>query len=276
MLRAPEHAPMSNPPGHRPRPLMQPPPQIEAAALWLSRLDPGHELSADDRKQVLAAFSTIQRVQPRISLREEGEPSFDPFLLVEGMAGRVRLMASGRRQILAFFVPGDICDVDDPFDPAVRQSIFAFSACRIAFLPRQTLLDLKLFSPGLAQAVRNVELEQHRTTQEWLVNLGTRSAPARLAHLFCELLERLERVGLVRNSAYELPLTQQDLADALGLSVVYVNRVLQGFRRDQVLTMSGRILHVLDLERLRQIGEFHAGTFVGGAPPGGHPADKNQ
>jgi CRP-like cAMP-binding protein len=245
---------------------MQPPPPIEAAALWLSRLDPGHDLSSDDRKHVLAAFSAIHRVQARTSMREEGQADFDPFLLVEGMAGRVRVMDSGRRQILAFFVPGDVCDGDEAYDPAVRQFVYAFSGCRIAPVPHKTLLELKLFSPGLSQAMRRVELEQHRTTQEWLVNLGTRTAAARLAHLFCELFERLERVGLVRDSAFELPLTQQDLADALGLSVVYVNRVVQGFRRDQVLTMSGRILHVLDIDRLRRIGEFHAGTFLGGPP----------
>ena len=239
---------------------MQPPPQIEAAALWLSRLDPWHRLSAADRKEVLAAFSTIQRFQARVVLHPEGSP-FDPFLLVEGMAGRVRQLASGRRQILAFFVPGDICDSDDALDPVADQFIYGFSGCRVAFMPRQTLFDLVLFSSALARAVQRVELEQHRTTEEWLVNLGTRTAAARLANLFCELFERLERVGLVRASSYDLPLTQQDLADAAGLSVVYVNRVLQAFRREKLLALSGGILRILDFDRLREVGEFSAGTF---------------
>jgi len=245
---------------------MQPPPQIEAAALWLSRLDPGHRLSAADRREVLAAFSTIERFHARTLLHPRGVPH-DPFLLVEGMAGRMRQIGSGRRQILAFFVPGDICDGDDALTPAADQLICGFSPCRVAFMPRQTLFDLTMFSPRLALAMRRVEQEQHRTTQEWLVNLGRRSAAARLANLFCELYERLDRVGLVRTSAYDLPLTQQDLADAAGLSVVYVNRVLQTFRRQQMLALSGGILRILDLDRLRQVGEFSAGTFQRGDPP---------
>jgi CRP-like cAMP-binding protein len=242
---------------------MQPQPQIEAAALWLSRLDPGHKLSAADRKEVLSAFSTIQRFQARAVLHARGAP-FDPFLVVEGTAGRLRQMASGRRQVLAFFVAGDICESDDALDPAADQFIIGFSACRIAFMPRQTLFDLTHFSSRLELALQRVELEQHHTTEEWLVNLGTRTAAARLANLFCELFERLERVGLVRASTYDLPLTQQDLADAAGLSVIYVNRVLQIFRREKLLALSGGILQILDLDRLRQVGEFSTGTFQRG------------
>src|SRR6185312_10170426 len=90
---------------------------------------------------------------------------------------------------------------------------------------------------------------------------GRRSASTRLANLFCELFERLSRVGLVRMSAYELPLTQQDLADVSGLSVIHVNRVLQQFRREGLLRLSGGLLQIVDLPQLRKVGEFVPGTY---------------
>jgi len=239
---------------------MKPPPEFEAGALWLSRLDPSHELDAGEREKVLSVFTSIDAFEARREIRREGQLHFDPFLLVEGMSSCVRRTATGRRQVIAILVPGDLYD-GEPREPPSSLSVCCLSDCRIAFIPNEVLEELYLFSPKLRNAVRRLELEQRRTIHEWILNLGRRSATTRLANLLCELFERLDRVGLVRASAYELPLTQQNLADVTGLSVIHVNRVLQQFRRMGLVSFSGGLLQILDLPRLRKLGEFTPGTY---------------
>jgi CRP-like cAMP-binding protein len=245
---------------------MRPAPQFEAGALWLARLDPGHDFDSADRRMVLNVFSTIDAFAARSTIWKEGELQFDPFILVEGMAGSVRSTVTGRRQMISILVPGDLCDGEEPMEPPAGRSVIALSDCRLAFLSHPALEELFLFSPRVRAALRRLELEQKRTVQEWILNLGRRSAATRLANLFCELYERLSRVGLVRKSAYELPLTQQDLADVSGLSVIHVNRVLQQFRREGLLRFAGGLLQILDLPALRELGEFLPGTYFDPSP----------
>jgi CRP-like cAMP-binding protein len=240
---------------------MRPSPEFEAGALWLSRLDPPHEFGAPERAKVLSVFFSIDVFAARTEVREEGQPRCDPFLVVEGLVGCSRRTAAGRRQMIAILVPGDLYSGEEAMDPPSSLSVHCLSDCRIAFLPHPLLEELGLTSPKLRRALRRLEQEQRRTVQEWVLNLGGRSAATRLANLFCELFERLARVGLVRDCAYELPLTQQDLADVSGLSVIHVNRVLQQFRQAGLLSFSGGLLHILDLPSLRKLGEFTPGTY---------------
>jgi CRP-like cAMP-binding protein len=240
---------------------MRPSPEFEAGALWLSRLDPAHEFGAAERAKVLSVFSSIEALEGRTEVREEGQVHFDPFLVVEGLVGCIRRTATGRRQMIAILVPGDLYSGDDTSTSPSSLSVYCLSDCRIAFVPQQVLEELGLFSAKLRRALRRLESEQRGTIQEWVLNLGGRSAATRLANLFCELFERLARVGLVRESAYELPLTQQDLADVSGLSVIHVNRILQQFRQSGLLSFSGGVLQILDLPRLRKLGEFTPGTY---------------
>jgi CRP-like cAMP-binding protein len=235
---------------------MAPSPNVEAAALWLSRLDAAHNFSAAEREMVLGLFSTIESFPPRAWLRKEGEPGVDPFLLIEGLASCVRQTPSGRRQIVAVLTPGDLCDGEESISPLASQSVQALSGCRLAPIPSQAMADLLCLSPRVTLALRKLQLEQRRIQGEWLVNLGSRSTAGRLANFFCEMYERLKRVGLVRASVYNLPLTQQDLAEITGVSVIHVNRVLQQFRRTNLIRFSEGVLEILDLRKLQAIGEF--------------------
>src|SRR6185312_3744969 len=191
---------------------MRPSPEFEAGALWLTRLDPAHEFGAPERAMVLSVFFSIDVFAARTEVRGGGQPRGDPFLVVEGLVGCSRRTASGRRQMIAILVPGDLYAGEEAINPPSSLSVHCLSDCRIAFLPHPLLEELGLTSPKLRRALRRLEQEQRRTVQEWVLNLGGRSAATRLANLFCELFERLARVGLVRDCAYELPLTQQDLA----------------------------------------------------------------
>ena len=92
--------------------------------------------------------------------------------------------------------------------------------------------------------------------REWIVSLGRRPADKRTAHLLCEMLLRFRAVGLTGDDSFELPLTQEDLADTMGVSVVHVNRVLQQFRSEGLITFESKRLTINDLGRLMEIGEF--------------------
>lgn len=112
--------------------------------------------------------------------------------------------------------------------------------------------------PAIARSLRMSTLVDEATLREWLVNVGCRSAIERIAHLFCELLVRLQIVGFASEDSYEFPVTQLDLADTVGLSNVHVNRSLQELRRQGVIELRGRTLKILDRHRLKSIAEFNS------------------
>ncbi|MGT2489000.1 Crp/Fnr family transcriptional regulator [Methylobacterium oryzae CBMB20] len=142
-------------------------------------------------------------------------------------------------------------------------------------MPRAAYLELLGQHPRIALALQRAKLAEEATAHEWMANIGMRSGPERMAHLLCELLERLGSIGEVAAGQYDMPLTQIDLADTLGLSSVHVNRVLQALRRDGLITLAGRRLRIVAPRQLRELAEFEADTFetivpdVGCSSPGG-------
>ena len=240
---------------------MRPAPEFEAGALWLSRLDPAHEFGATEREKVLSVVTSIEWFEARTNVREAIQLRPASFLLVEGIAGCARRTATGARQIVAILVPGDLWEDDEGMEERRKPSLICMSECRIAFISDGIIDELGRVSPKLRSGIRRMELEQRTILEEWLVNLGQRPAAPRLANLFCELFERLERVGLVRTSSCALPLSQQDLGDISGLSINHVNRMVRQFRQSGLLSFSGGLLHVLDLPRLYELGEFAPNTF---------------
>jgi CRP-like cAMP-binding protein len=175
---------------------------------------------------------------------------------MSGIACRHKLRASGARQIMAYLVPGDLCDLDVALLDTMDHTITTLSACTIVRIPPETAVDLLEKHPRIARSLRLAQLVDEATLREWLVNIGCRSAIERIAHLFCELLLRLRAVGLAGEDSYELPITQADLGDTTGLSNVHVNRVLQDLRRQGLIELRGKRLKILNLPRLKAMAEF--------------------
>lgn len=121
--------------------------------------------------------------------------------------------------------------------------------------------------PQIARALRMATLVDEATSREWLMNVGCRSAVERIAHLFCELLVRLQVVGLASENSYELPITQLDIAGTTGLSNVHVNRSLQELRRQEMIELKGKRLTILNLPGLKALAEFRANYL--------HPGDRS-
>ncbi len=158
---------------------------------------------------------------------------------------------------MALLVPGDLCDLHAAILGAMDHGIATLSPCTVAAIPRATVEDLTTNHPRINRALWWSTLVDEATLREWLVNMGQRPADRQLAHLLCELRVRLDTVGLVaEGGSYELPLTQEELADVLGLSPVHVNRVLQQLRGDGLIATRGKTLTIRDVARLEAFAGF--------------------
>lgn len=181
------------------------------------------------------------------------------LILMEGFACRYSLLTGGRRQITAYLVPGDSYDLDAAASNRMVHGVTTLTSARIARAEPSTIEALVQDHPSIAGALCAVEKVEEATLREWLVNIGARPALERIAHLFCEIELRLRAVGLVENDRCDMPITQYDLADTVGLSSVHVNRTLQELRRQGLITLTGRALTIHDRPSLRALAGFEAG-----------------
>jgi CRP-like cAMP-binding protein len=214
-------------------------------------------LSSEDRRILAEIASQSRRVAARTDIIREGERPDDVHLVLEGFACRYKIVPDGRRHIMAYLVPGDLCDSHAFILKEMDHSIGTLSACRVVGIPRGRILEM-LERPAIARALWWSALVDEATLREWLVNIGRRPAEQRVAHLLCELLMRLQTVGLASGDSYELPITQGDLADTVGLTLVHVNRVLQRLRATGLITLRSRHLVINDAQALKAFSGFDA------------------
>ncbi|MBP0445265.1 Crp/Fnr family transcriptional regulator [Roseomonas sp. SSH11] len=223
----------------------------------IRKLENFTRLSGQD-KHLLSEFlhEGIRHLGPREDIIREGERPQSVNLVLSGWACRYKYLEDGRRQIIAFLVPGDLCDNNFFLLRQMDHSIGALTPISIAQIPRHRIEEVSLHHPRVAQALSWEALTSMAIQREWTVSLGQRDAQERLAHLLCELYLRLRAVGLTDGTSCELPLRQAELADALGLSTVHVNRTLQELRASQLIMLKGKTLTIPDLNALRSVAQF--------------------
>ena len=221
-------------------------------ALRLERYAP---LRTEDKQALENEASSIRRFMPSDNLARQGAPVERIFVIVEGFACRYKLLSDGRRQIIAYMLPGDLCDTRTFSLPFMDHSIVALSNVQAIALTAEAAQRLESL-PGLAQVLARSSLVHHSIAREWLVSIGHRTAFERLSHLLCELFERLHAVGLVHGYACEIPLTQTEIADTLGLSAVHVNRTLMELRRAGLVSFQSKQLVIHDYPKLKNAAGF--------------------
>lgn len=215
---------------------------------------------AEEDRTALAELSIYVRSVERHAVLVEQDCIADHAVIVcSGFASRYKRRVSGRRQILAYLIPGDHCDRGALYGYPLDHTIEALTRSQIARVPRGHYLDMLDRHPRIALAFQRAKFAEEATAHEWMANIGMRLGPERMAHLLCELLERHGSIGQVADDQFDLPLTQMDLADAVALTSVHVNRVLQALRRDGLIALRGRRLRILAPRRLRELAEFEAG-----------------
>ena len=223
----------------------------------LTRKLEGYEpLSDADRAALGALVPKVRHVAARVDLIHEGDAPESVHLILEGYACRYKVLPGGQRQIMAIFVPGDFCDLNVFILDQMDHTIGTISPCQVVSIPRQSVEEITAHHPAITRAFWWCALVDEAVLREWLVNMGCRPANQRIAHLFCELLVRLEAVGQVEDGSYAFPFTQQDVADAMGLSEVQVNRSLRELRGLGLITLKQRVLTVLDVVGLQAYCRF--------------------
>ena len=215
-------------------------------------------LSDADKALLEQICAPSQIVPAQTDLVCEGDAPKGVFVILEGMACRHKVRATGARQIMAYLLPGDLCDLDVALLDTMDHAITTMSACRVVCIPPKVIAEVMQHHPQLARALRMTTLVDEATLREWLVNVGCRSGLERVAHLFCELRVRMQAVSLADGDSYDMPITQVNLADTTGMSTVHLNRSLQELRRQGLITLRQRRMTILDLPRLRTLAEFKA------------------
>jgi CRP-like cAMP-binding protein len=225
--------------------------------MMIRRLRVNSVVSDEDAAALRQLPSIIKEVAEETSLVREGDHPTKCIVVMSGFAFRSKLADSGKRQILSFHPAGDMPDLQGLLLDRMDHDLTTLSQAKVAFIDHRHINRLIEERPNLARALWRETLVDSAIFREWIVNLGTRDAAARLAHLLAELRTRLAAVGLVADDQFEFPVTQSDLAEALGLSTVHVNRVIQSFRAQGVLELKRNMIKLKDLERLSLIGGFN-------------------
>ena len=215
------------------------------------------KLSADNRKALNALSQNLRYVDPRRDLISEGDKPKYVHLVLDGWGARYKTLPDGKRQIVSMFLPGDFCDLNVYILRQMDHSIGAITRLKVAMITPDEMTRLTHERPRVTQALWWHELVTTAIQREWTLNLGQRTAYERLGHLLVELYLRLRTVGLASHGRCDFPLTQNDLGDATGLTPVHVNRTLQELRRDGLIELERRHLHILDIERLKSVSMFN-------------------
>jgi CRP-like cAMP-binding protein len=226
-------------------------------ALLLDVLELRSPLSDDDRKAILALPYTLKSLAPGSYAVREGEVPSGCGVLVSGFAYRQKLTGDGGRQILSIHIPGEALDFQNIFLNVADHSVQMLTRGHVALVPRADIQRIARSSASLGHAILVSILVEASIFREWILNVGRRDAKSRLAHVLCELAVRLDAHGLADDMGYHLPMTQAELADALGLTPVHLNRVIRSLEVDGLINRSKRDVSFPDWERMRDIADFN-------------------
>jgi CRP-like cAMP-binding protein len=213
-------------------------------------------ISDEECRFLKASPSRIVKYSDHAPVVREGDTPSESCLIVEGFACRYKSLPEGARQIMAFHIPGDFCDLHSFFLRKMDHGIGAMPRCTVAKVPHAKVREITEAYPSLTRALcwdMAIDAAIHR---EWMISMGRRDAYTQIAHCLCELLLRLQSVGLAEGNSYELPITQNELGDAFGLSTVHVNRMLQALRSADLITFKSRIVTIPDPQRLMEVAGF--------------------
>jgi CRP-like cAMP-binding protein len=206
---------------------------------------------------ILAELQSNTRAVPRHrDIVTEGHNYGNVFLVIEGIAIRYRILHDGRRQIVNIVLPGDVVGFFGAFFENTLYSTKALTDTLISTIPFARLGTIFRSNPQLMTKIFWSFSCESAIYAEHIVNIGRRSALERIAHFFLELLVRLQMVGLADERSYRIPLTQELIGDALGLSIPHVNRVLRRLREDQLVVVEDQRVTIKDIEALSELADF--------------------
>jgi CRP-like cAMP-binding protein len=213
-------------------------------------------LSAGDRDAIRDLPYVRKKFAKDAYIVREGERTTECGLLLRGFAYRQKLLSDGDRQIISFHIPTEFVDLQNGLLGLADHNVQSLNHSEIAAVSSAALMELADARPPVRLAMWIETLIDASIFREWVVNVGRRDSRTRIAHLLCEMAVRLERIGAGNAGTFDFPITQEQLADATGLTAVHTNRTLQSLRRDGLIQLTNGILRVLDWDKLREVGDF--------------------
>lgn len=224
---------------------------------WIAgKLDRFVPLDADDRAAIAALPIRLQSYGAGRHLVREGERPDECCVLVEGYTCRHKLTEEGARQIVSFHLRGDILDVQHLLLERADHNVQTITAATIAWIPRQLLLALAWRRPNVGKALWTDCLVDASIFREWVLNVGRRDGRSRIAHMLCEFAARCQAAGLGSSDCFRLPMSQEQIGDATGLTSVHVNRMLKVLEDEAAISRAGRQVTITDWNLLRRIAGF--------------------
>lgn len=221
------------------------------------KLETHSRLSEEDRQAVLSLPYTLKTVDPQTYTVREGDPPTQCAVLLSGFAYRHKLTGEGARQIVSLHIPGEALDLQNLFLDVADHNVQTLTRAELAIVARSDLQHLARTRAAVGHAILVTILIEASIFREWVLNVGRRDSRARLAHVLCEFAVRLEKQGVPPQYRFELPMTQEQLADTLGLTPVHVNRTLKALEAEGLIVREKRHIHIPDWRRLREVGDFN-------------------
>ncbi|MEG3174829.1 Crp/Fnr family transcriptional regulator [Sphingomonas sp. RB3P16] len=223
----------------------------------IARLETRATLSDEDR-QAIRALPYVQReVEPSSYLVREGAHQTRCAFILSGFCYRQKLTSEGSRQIISIEIPGDFVDLQQLFLEESDHNVQALTRASIAEIDSAALRTLALTRPAVGTALWMETLIGASIFREWIVNVGRRDAHCRVGHLLCEFAMRLDTANDTSGRRYDLPMTQEQLGDAVGLTPVHVNRVLRSLTQRGLISRDRRQVAILDWDALRDVSDFN-------------------
>jgi CRP-like cAMP-binding protein len=228
----------------------------QTLAPMLAKLQLWVKLDRDDQDAVLALPHSVRAVAAHHYIVREGARPDHSCLLIAGFAFRQKITGDGARQIMSIHMKGDMVDLQNSLLRRADHNVQALTDVRVAMIPVDAVQDLAFRRPNVGRAMWYDTLVDGSIFREWTLNVGRRDTRTSTAHLLCEFALRLEVAGLGEQCNYALPMTQEQLADALGVTTVHINRTLKALEADGLIVRTQRSVRIPDWKKLADVGDF--------------------
>jgi CRP-like cAMP-binding protein len=218
------------------------------------------KLSEADHSALLALRHNVKKMEANHYIVREGDRAEFSCLMLSGFSIRHKIVAGGYRQIVAIHMKGEMVDLQNSMLGTADHSVQMLTAGKVAMIPREEIDRIAFDRPNIGRAMWIDTLVDASIFREWIANVGRRNARTRVAHVLCEFALRLKVAGLGEHNDYDLPMSQEQLADTTGLTSVHVNRTLKGLEKDGLISRrTPRSVTVGDWKKLADTGDFHSG-----------------
>lgn len=226
----------------------------------IHKLEYRGRLSATDRAALLALPHTVKRFENQHYVVRERDQATHCGLMVSGFSVRHKIVGGGLRQIVAIHMKGEMVDLQNSMLGIADHSVQMLTAGQVAMIPRNAIERIAAERPAIAKAMWIDTLVDGSIFREWIANVGRRNARTRIAHLLCEFGLRLKHAGLSDEKEYTLPMTQEQIGDATGLTSVHVNRTIKVLEAEGLIRRTGpRAVTIGDWKLLAEAGDFDSG-----------------